>query len=174
MKWIAQEDVMVAESRKIITVLIILFALIGCDKKSTKPINLTKFLPLESNATKYIYKTTTINEVPNDGKMRSKDIYTEKIVTRKNDNCVYTDNYTLFDEQDISQMQDGLKQQIKDNKLKGGGTQLCADKEKIFYHDNTILYQHNEDWIMEIQSILASGQEETIQSQCSFISLSKL
>ena len=156
--------------------IIISFAMFGCEKKQTPKIALKEFLPLDDNATKYIYKTITINISPYDGEMKSKDIYSEKIVTGKKENCVYIDNYTLFDKQDISQMPISMKQYIKDNKIKGISEQLCVDNEKIFFYDSSdsfTLYQHNGDWTVDIQFVSASGQERTIQSECSFISLSK-
>ncbi len=160
--------------KSIIIINAITFLLLGCSEQSTQSVGLlTKFLPFENNATKYIYKTTTINEGPTIGKMKSKNIYTEKIVTSKNNNCIFTDNYTLFDEEDISQMPTVMKKHIKNNKIKGISEQLCVNKNKIYFNNSITLYQRNNNWTVEVQAVFADGQEKTIEAECNFISLSK-
>ena len=160
---------MTYKNKIIIYILITSFTLIGCEKKQTPQIDLKEFLPLDSNATKYIYKVITVNEAPNGEKLKSKDRYEEMIVTSKSNNCVNLDYYMVFDKQDESQMPDSMKQQIKDGKLKNGSTQLCANNKKIFYQGDPILYQHNKDWTMKVQSFSASGKERTIEAHCEFI-----
>jgi len=83
------------KEKLIFIIITITFILIGCSKQSSQPMDLIKFLPFENNATKYIYKTTTVNNIPNSGKIQSKDILAEKIVTSKKNNCISVDLYDI-------------------------------------------------------------------------------
>ena len=140
--------------------------------KKTPKINLKEFLPLDSNATKYTYEIIVANDVPKNGKINSKIFYKEIDITSRNNDCISISEYMIFDKQDVAQMPDGLKEEIKDNRLANGSTKICANNERISYEDGTILYQQDEDWTMEVEFDLSSGEEETTQAKCRFVSLS--
>ncbi len=157
-------------SKRMISLVCICFALSGCETKQTPHIDLSVFLPSAMGT--YVYKVITKNSILNSGTRKSKDMYEEKNIHKRVDNCVDIDTYTRFYAEDISGMPKVLKQQVQDGKLYNGSIGFCTDHEKIFYRDGTILYQAGKDWSMEIQSVSASEKEKTIQADCHFIALS--
>ncbi len=154
-------------------VIITALTLSGCEEESNHPTNLTKFLPSGSNATRYSYKTTSSHKSLESGVIKGKNQYAEKVITSRDDNCVFMDHYTLLDEEDLSHIPDNAKKYIVDGKMKGITEQLCADEDKIYYHSSPILYDKRGDWTMELHNVLASGEEKIIESKCHFVSLSK-
>jgi len=159
------------KNKIIFYIFIALLMLPGCEKKQMPQMDLRAFLPLESNAKKYIYKIMTKNESSSHGKSMGKYFYQERVVTSRDHACVYMDEYVIFDEQDMSQMSDGLKNEIKENKLANGSLKFCADSERIFYDGYLVLYQDNGDWVVEVEWNPATGEEKKIQAKCHFISL---
>jgi hypothetical protein len=155
------------------TAIIIAFTLSGCEEESKHPANLVKFLPSEKNATKYIYKTTISHEFESSGIKKSRNEYSKKIITSKNDSCVFTDEYPFFDEKDTPTMSQNIKRYIVNGKIKGISEKICAGKDKIYYKDLPVIYQQKKNWTMELHPVNIKLTKQIITAECHFISLSE-
>lgn len=103
----------------------LVFLICGCEKhdNNSYSINLQEYLPSDENMT-LVY---TVDD------KEQKGIFTKyKIITKRENNCVYFDNYTKINI-DLGEQANSVF--AKGKKLKEKSTKLCADKDKFYIDD---------------------------------------
>jgi len=133
-------------------IVFIVFILLACSSEVKKDIDLQKFLPFESNATKYTF--TVI------GTEQENTFFTEYILSSKNNNCVMMHSYVWTEKNGKK----SVKKRTKD-------ILFCIKNDEIIGDNYYIYYKNSKKWYIDISSIGVT--KKIIKAKCNLLSFDK-